>query len=723
MKCALWVVMVVFMAGFVRVSLDAIVNVDDIDVVLTSDFDRSYDLWELFYETMNNAYDLHTYYKSPEYIKSGKIVSNNDIQNELYNMYIEWNSVNSNYSTTITEGINGVTVQSQSGSGDSVSVNTSTTVAGEYRDSEGEDYTSFEYYLKKNPDAPKEAKKRIIDQKLSDYTRIKKKIDKEKGMIYSLQTKDGNFSNSENTIDLKEFAIYLTHKDDKVIWNKEILNGNIRTSYYRNTDFESTLTVGMKTDYYNELKTKWNEDRKEAVAYARNLAVCMGLILFCFVFLVTVTGRRPNEKDVHLYGIDKVYSEVHFVLAFFVIFFTGAFFVEVGFYYLRIGSLTKFSIVLLTTIAALVLALCLSLVRKLKAHIFLSGFVCYRILRKIVICLWSFCKKCGRAFVRICNGGNLMHKMIALAVVVPLLSATWILTPFVIVGLVYLVYKRCGSFVLICDGVQRVKSGDLNHKIIVNGNGALAQLAEDINTLSTGLNEAVFSELKSERLKTELISNVSHDIKTPLTSIITYVDLLKNEEIDNDKASGYIDVLERKAQRLKVLTSDLFEAAKATSGSMNVEKENVDLISLIKQGLGEFDDKIKACEFDVRVDMPKEAVFIYADGRLMWRVLENLLSNLIKYALKSSRVYLTLTPSEHSIDLVLKNISSYELNLPAEDLMERFKRGDESRNSEGSGLGLSIAKSLVELQGGSFDVVVDGDLFKVTIVMPLSHSL
>lgn len=247
----------------------------------------------------------------------------------------------------------------------------------------------------------------------------------------------------------------------------------------------------------------------------------------------------------------------------------------------------------------------------------------------------------------------------------------------------------------------------------VSGDGEFARLAADINSITEGLNKAVDNEIKSERLKNELITNVSHDIRTPLTSIITYVDLLKNEK-DQTRAAEYIEIIEQKSQRLKVLTEDLFEATKAASGNIPVNFEKIDLVSLITQGLGEFDDKIQASALDFKISS-HDKVFIYADGKLFWRAIENLLLNIFKYALAGSRVYINIIDSGPVVILTIKNISAYELNISADELMERFKRGDESRSSQGSGLGLSIAKSLIEIQKGCFNIEIDGDLFKAII--------
>jgi signal transduction histidine kinase len=247
--------------------------------------------------------------------------------------------------------------------------------------------------------------------------------------------------------------------------------------------------------------------------------------------------------------------------------------------------------------------------------------------------------------------------------------------------------------------------------------GELGSIAASINRISDGINLAVAERLKSERLKTELITNVSHDIRTPLTSIITYTDLMKSEGLDSEKAPEYLDILIQKSARLKTLTDELFEAAKAASGSIDVHLENLDLVDFLKQVLGEMDERIAASGLDFRLNLPERAP-IRADGKLLWRVMENLISNVFKYALPASRVYIDIIPDEGWFRLDVKNISEHPLNVEPSELTERFKRGDGARGGDGSGLGLSIAQSFVQSQGGRFSLAIDGDLFKATLRLP-----
>lgn len=268
-------------------------------------------------------------------------------------------------------------------------------------------------------------------------------------------------------------------------------------------------------------------------------------------------------------------------------------------------------------------------------------------------------------------------------------------------------------------GIEEIASGNLEHRIELNGlRGADKELAEKVNDIGSGLNRAVDEAMRNERLKTDLITNVSHDIKTPLTSIINYVDILKRSNIADEKIRGYLDILEAKAQRLKTLTEDVVEASKVSSGNITLEYMDMDLRELIQQTEGELAEKFAARRLTVVLNMPEEPAVIHVDGRRMWRVLENIFGNAAKYAMPGTRVYADLTLNDSQVMFSLKNVSEQQLNFSADELTERFIRGDISRSTEGSGLGLSIAKSLTTMQGGEFELYLDGDLFRVNIRFP-----
>jgi len=241
--------------------------------------------------------------------------------------------------------------------------------------------------------------------------------------------------------------------------------------------------------------------------------------------------------------------------------------------------------------------------------------------------------------------------------------------------------------------------------------------AEHLNAIGEGMNKAVEQRMKSERLKTELITNVSHDIKTPLTSIVNYVDLLKKEDLP-PAAAEYAAVLDRQSAKLKKLTEDLVEASKASTGNVSVSLAPIVVNEIILQAIGDYDERLTKGRLEVVVSTYEGSLMAMADGRLLWRVLDNLLSNVCKYAMPGTRVYVDLGTREERMFLTMKNISQDPLNVSAEELMERFVRGDASRHTEGSGLGLNIARSLMDLMGGTFDLSIDGDLFKAELTLP-----
>lgn len=295
--------------------------------------------------------------------------------------------------------------------------------------------------------------------------------------------------------------------------------------------------------------------------------------------------------------------------------------------------------------------------------------------------------------------------------------------------MVLLIFKAAVLVALIWEGIQRQRLL-LGVRAMADGNGETVipteklfqdnrQLAEAVNDLGEGLRNALQEQMKSERMKADLITNVSHDLKTPLTSIINYVDLMKRERIENPKAQEYLKILDQKSQRLKQLTEDLVEASRASSGNVTLNMEKIDLKEMLMQTSGEFEERFAARGLSLVSHYPEYPLYVEADGRRLWRVIENLYRNVEKYAMPQTRVYLEVEQKGSMASMSMKNISEQPLNITAEELMERFVRGDESRSTEGSGLGLSIARDLTELQHGTFDIYLDGDLFKVIVAFPI----
>lgn len=298
-------------------------------------------------------------------------------------------------------------------------------------------------------------------------------------------------------------------------------------------------------------------------------------------------------------------------------------------------------------------------------------------------------------------------------------GVTMLLVLLADVGVFYVVLNGLLLKEKLKKGIEEIALGNMEYQIPLQGlRGENLKLAEMINGIANGFHMAVEEAMKNERLKTDLITNVSHDIKTPLTSIINYVAILKQSDIADPKIQGYLDILEAKAQRLKTLTEDVVEASKVSSGNISLEYMDVDLVEMIQQTEGEMAEKFEARNLKMIVNLPAEPAVVHVDGRRMWRVLENIFGNAAKYAMPGTRVYADLKLEEDTVDLSLKNVSEHQLNISADELTERFIRGDLSRSSEGSGLGLSIAQGLTTMQGGTFNLYLDGDLFRVNIRFP-----
>lgn len=279
-----------------------------------------------------------------------------------------------------------------------------------------------------------------------------------------------------------------------------------------------------------------------------------------------------------------------------------------------------------------------------------------------------------------------------------------------------LLFKKSAEQMDIVEGINRIRDGEVDYKLDPESlHGVNRDMADAVNNIGEGIRNAVRTSMKDEQMKTDLITNVSHDLKTPLTSIVSYVDLLKRLRIKEEPAKSYIDVLNNKAQRLKQLTDDLVEASKISSGNIELKNEKLNLTELLNQSLGEFSEKLEEQNLQVVFENNSTPAYIFADSRRMWRVVENLFNNICKYALEGTRVYVDLLSENENISVVFKNISKRQMNIHADELTERFIRGDSARSTEGSGLGLSIAKSLTQLQGGSFEIELDGDLFKVVL--------
>lgn len=488
---------------------------------------------------------------------------------------------------------------------------------------------------------------------------------------------------------------------------------------------DMTLIIGIDTelsaedDIYEASREYEQLHPWIKVCIFSGLVSLMGWII-SLVYLTLATGRRTGEEKIHLNPIDKIKTEILvaafiFMMAELVILITKVNSEEWAVYGIIVASGTV-SLV----IDGLFLIFYLSMVRRMKAEMLWETSVACWLesgIRKVfarqkttVRVLLLFAGHMAVCFV-LAVGAFYYQSMTALVMLL-LFSA----------GECYMILRKAVEQYQIRLGVEKIRDGALSGKIDIEQlHGEEKSLAEAINNIGEGLLHAVDDSTKNERMKADLITNVSHDIKTPLTSIINYVNLMKLEKIDNERVQGYIKILDEKSQRLKQLTADLVEASKISSGNVKLDMQVIDLVELVYQTSGEFNEKFEQKELTIVTKLPKTAVLIRADGRQLYRVIENLYNNVAKYALEKTRVYVDIAYVEEKVVFSIKNVSEHSLareNSNAGDLTERFIRGDSSRTTEGSGLGLSIAKSLTVLMGGVFDIKVDGDLFKASITFP-----
>ena len=486
--------------------------------------------------------------------------------------------------------------------------------------------------------------------------------------------------------------------------------------------WEGIFAVSVDTDFpiqdmFYSQKEGYNENLPFIKASFVVGGVSLILWLAAAIWLTLVAGRSAEDEAVHLRGLDRCKTEIAAVLVVGV-WALGTAAVSNNWLGISSAYITAAEIVVLS-IYGLFTALCFfggyfSLVRRIKAKTMWKNSLT-RMAVRFLVHIW---KNRSVLWKELCIliGFILLHWLAAIS------GGYWMVIFLALaadVGAAYFIVGNAVAKSRIKKGIEQIASGDLTYQISLSGlRGTNLEMAERVNDIGNGLNRAVEASMKSERLKTDLITNVSHDIKTPLTSIINYVDLLKRENIQDEKIQGYLEILEAKAQRLKVLTEDVVEASKVSSGNIKLEYMDVDLAEMIQQTEVQIAEKFADRNLKVITNLPEQAAVIHVDGRRMWRVLENIYGNAAKYALPGTRVYADLKIEDGKVKFSLKNISEQPLNISADELTERFIRGDVSRSTEGSGLGLSIATSLVKMQGGILQLYLDGDLFKVELEFP-----
>ena len=563
--------------------------------------------------------------------------------------------------------------------------------------------------------------------------------DKETQTIYTNKKAYSSYAQLEQNLEkiFKEKAYAVVYPElsecvtnipgaDLQVWNHTI------DQSFDTKDFVFAVSVDTKFSVADSMADEAeNYETYSKLMFPMLAGAVFGSVLWLIgmVWLTVTAGRKPKDEEIHLNGFDRWYTEIAagavigIWLAGTIISGTLIANSSLGYSHAVVTVIVTCLICGTYTMAWFLIGY-LSLIRRIKAGTLWKNSLIRKVLKWIGKCSGKLVDF-ARAFSR-----NTAEKVKVL-----LVGGAFLFLQFLIIGCgftgagvfliillivdaaaVIFIIRKADGLDLIMDGLKKISDGELQYKIKTDTlTGKQKVMAEYINNIGGGLDAAVENSLKKERMQTELITNVSHDLKTPLTSIINYVDLMKRENPTDPKIQEYLRILDEKSQRLKVLTEDVVEASKASTGNIKLEMNDIDFVEMVQQVIGEFEEKFQEKNLTMMVHFTDEPSIIYADGQRMWRVLENVFGNVVKYAMEGTRVYAEISNRNKKVTFSLKNISAQPLNISADELTERFIRGDVARNTEGSGLGLSIAKSLTELQGGEFKLYLDGDLFKVMI--------
>ena len=713
----------------------------------------------LYWEA-DSVLELFTEYKSEKNIRAGKTVNNAEVGGMTEEMYETGFVYCNGKEFTADYDYDGYE---------------------EFADFEGDVKSRFIAANSKQIEGIRQA---IIERDLAYFKDRVKHFNSSDGFVYSITDGTSSMTNIKDgktgSADFKKYPVYFIYENGELERKPEYTGqGYNYYNYYDNDEWliensemygsDTVICIAYTDEYVDRVITEYDRALDAIHEWLPMIiSSLIGALAALLWLMVTTGGKRPDGTH-RLYAIDKLWTEIQLLAlagtvcggaaaGFEALQYAYTYYwsntYDAGAYiygaqgYAASGAIFSFGgitfICGFALLAAVALWYLLSLVRLLKAHVFIKTSLTYKFCRFVKNVAWTPIRGVVHNLI---NGGSLMRKTAIIALLVCLLSATVFLAPVVFIFILVFAPRWLSRFEEIQTGVDEVRSGNLTYKIPIDPEkptDELSRLAKGINEISEASNIAVQNELKNQRMKTELISNVSHDLKTPLTSMVSYIDLLKKEGLDSPNAPEYLDILYQKTERLRKLTEDLFEAAKASSGAMPVNLETVDLLSLVNQSMGEMSARIEASSLDFILNAEKDRYYVRADGQLLYRVVENLIVNVLKYAQEGSRVYIDIkeplagrgakygsaagvqdaasaqgagTGRSEIVVLEIKNMSKQQLNINADELMERFKRGDDSRTTEGSGLGLAIAKDLVKLMDGWFEIAIDGDLFKARVVL------
>ncbi len=563
----------------------------------------------------------------------------------------------------------------------------------------------------------------IISDKLERLHRIQNRLSKSVNYAFYINNKQtGEMITNITDRD----ASALIQKQSTVVyfsqWELDAgipLNGDIK-QMLSGTQYEiyaAVIEPLKQGDVFYDGLITYSKIKQMSIYVIYLLVASIILLIIAFIYLACVTGRLEKGGEIGRSFVDRIYTDVYSLSVFIAAIISIS---VVGNFQLQ-NKIEAIGASIVLSIDVLIgLSYVLSMIRQIKSRQIIKNSFVYKTY------------KVAEAFIKLCFSQKVFkvwtlflllgYGMINAIFAAALGESSIFLIALLIfnIAAIYFATNALLSLTQIMGAVKEISTGNLDYAIDSSKiSVAFSGFAGDIQSIQGGLQKAVVEAVKGERMKTDLITNVSHDLKTPLTSIINYVDLLKRENLNKEKVEEYVGILEEKSARLKQLIEDLVEASKASSGNLAVKAEKVDLHELVLQACGEYEEKLRKAELDIRISTTDKKTIVFADGKYMWRIVENLFSNIIKYSMSHSRVYININISGKYGLLTIKNISAFPLEITPEQLTARFVRGDVSRTTEGSGLGLSIAQSLTNIQGGRFKLEIDGDLFKVIVEMPL----
>lgn len=584
-------------------------------------------------------------------------------------------------------------------------------------------------FISKNKKTEDQIKKELLKAKDERYQWLKGNIEQWKSIKYYLINKVNGkvYTNLPADTDINSYIAKGTlynEKYPKQILNREDLIHDPINSMFLSEKLEGYFLIPQVADNYSDVYWQNAEFQNRKNRLLNEAKAGVGAFFISMILLIIGSRIKDEEKTV-LDNITSVYVKVP--MEFRLIIFAGLFGAFMSILAEEIGDIFDFPIPIYVLFSIMCSAFMLFTLLHIRGlyNIIKSGenfrrqwrgtlfyrsmYFIYKIFLHRKLTVKVFMVLLATAFL----GIDFIAMLSINEGFIVFVAFIYFIAYMVIVP--YYVLRKIMYFNEVVSGSNEIVAGNFDYVIEEKGHGIIRTLAHNFNNIKNGFKRSMENQIKSERLKTELITNVSHDLKTPLTSIINYVDLLKNNELSEEEKEGYIEVLDRKAQRLKLLIEDLFEAAKMSSGAVELNREKVDIVAVLRQTLGEFDEKINSSSLIFRTNIPSDKIYLYLDGKKTWRVFENLINNVLKYSQPNTRVYIELVDTETSVRVTIKNIANYEMDFDVDEIFERFKRGDKSRTTEGSGLGLAIAKSIVELQNGIMSIDLDGDLFKVIV--------